>query len=163
MKTYALNPIGSMYGIFIYLHLPYKPNVGKYTSPMDPMGIVDSDVQGFVSVFSFESWQVPIWPTFWTSLLCDPPQRTSFVSGNLERQQRWYTPPRFFFCCLKIHGLNLNLSFMRHSEGNGGSLNQLWINEGQGVEGTWSINPTRIQHHFAAPFELYRGLNYPFI
>ena len=35
-------PIGSMYGICFYLHLPEKStiHVGKYTSPMDAMGIL---------------------------------------------------------------------------------------------------------------------------
>ena len=27
-----------MYGIFTYIYHKFKPNVGKYTSPMDPMG-----------------------------------------------------------------------------------------------------------------------------
>ena len=39
----ALNPIGSMYGIFTYIWLflmvKYGIHVGKYTSPMDPMGM----------------------------------------------------------------------------------------------------------------------------
>ena len=30
-------PIGSMYGIFSYIYHKNQPNVGKYTSPMDPM------------------------------------------------------------------------------------------------------------------------------
>ena len=34
------NPIGSMYGIFTYIYHKNQPNVGKYTIPMDPMGIV---------------------------------------------------------------------------------------------------------------------------
>ena len=34
-----LNPIGSMYGIFTYMYHKNQPNVGKYTSPMDPMGM----------------------------------------------------------------------------------------------------------------------------
>ena len=29
-------PIGSMYGIFTYIYYQNQPNVGKYTSPMDP-------------------------------------------------------------------------------------------------------------------------------
>ncbi len=33
-----LYPIGSMYGIFTYIYHKNQPNVGKYTSPMDPMG-----------------------------------------------------------------------------------------------------------------------------
>ena len=32
-------PTGSMYGIFTYIYHTKQPNVGKYTSPMDPMGI----------------------------------------------------------------------------------------------------------------------------
>ena len=28
-----------MYGIFPYIYHKNQPNVGKYTSPMDPMGI----------------------------------------------------------------------------------------------------------------------------
>ena len=31
-------PIGSMYGIFTYIYHKNQPNVGVYTSPMDPMG-----------------------------------------------------------------------------------------------------------------------------
>ena len=27
-----------MYGIFTYIYHKFKPNVGEYTSPMDPMG-----------------------------------------------------------------------------------------------------------------------------
>ena len=33
-----LLPIGSMYGIFTYIYHQIQPNVGEYTSPMDPMG-----------------------------------------------------------------------------------------------------------------------------
>ena len=33
-------PIPSMYGIFTYIWLIFRVNVGKYTSPMDPMGRV---------------------------------------------------------------------------------------------------------------------------
>ena len=32
----VLWPIGSMYGIFAYIYHSFQPNVGKYTSPMDP-------------------------------------------------------------------------------------------------------------------------------
>ena len=35
---FEINPIGSMYGIFTYIYHQNQPNVGKYTSPMDPMG-----------------------------------------------------------------------------------------------------------------------------
>ena len=34
-----LNPIGSMYGIFTYIYHKNQPNVGKCTSPMDPVGM----------------------------------------------------------------------------------------------------------------------------
>ena len=32
-------PIGSMYGISTYIYDKYQPNVAKYTSAMDPMGL----------------------------------------------------------------------------------------------------------------------------
>ena len=32
--------MGSMYGIFTYIYHKNELNVGKYTSPMDPMDIV---------------------------------------------------------------------------------------------------------------------------
>ena len=32
-------PIGSMYGIFTYIYHQNQPTVGKYTSPMDPIGL----------------------------------------------------------------------------------------------------------------------------
>ena len=36
-KTLAIHvPTGSMYGIFTYIYHKNQPNVGKYTSPMDP-------------------------------------------------------------------------------------------------------------------------------
>ena len=35
---YVPIPIGSMYGIYTYIWLIFMVNVGKYTSPMDPMG-----------------------------------------------------------------------------------------------------------------------------
>ena len=33
-------PLPSMYGIFTYVYHTNKPNVGKYTSPMDAMGFL---------------------------------------------------------------------------------------------------------------------------
>ena len=32
--------IGSIYGILTYIHHKNQPNVGEYTSPMDPLGKV---------------------------------------------------------------------------------------------------------------------------
>ena len=40
LLEFWINPIGSMYGIFTYIWLIFMVNVGKYTSPMDPMGMV---------------------------------------------------------------------------------------------------------------------------
>jgi len=40
-------PIGSMYGVYMiyaYIWLIFMVNVGKYTSPMDPMGFWDQNV-----------------------------------------------------------------------------------------------------------------------
>ncbi len=33
------HPKGSMYGIFTYIYNKNQPNVGKYTSPMDGIGM----------------------------------------------------------------------------------------------------------------------------
>ena len=38
----ATLPIGSMHGILTYMYDQNQPNVGKYTSPMDPMGYIHS-------------------------------------------------------------------------------------------------------------------------
>ena len=41
-------PIGSMYGIYIYTYiwLIFMVNVGEYSSPVDPMGIVGAHLVG---------------------------------------------------------------------------------------------------------------------
>ena len=39
-RTYIEYPIGSMYGIFTYMYHKNQLNVGKYISPMDPMGMI---------------------------------------------------------------------------------------------------------------------------
>ena len=41
------NPVGSMYGIFTYIYHKNQPNVGIYTSPMDPMGMDSCFCWGF--------------------------------------------------------------------------------------------------------------------
>ena len=38
--VFASYPIPSVYGIFTYIWLIFMVNVGKYTSPMDSMGIL---------------------------------------------------------------------------------------------------------------------------
>ena len=37
-NRFSRNPIESMYGIFTYIWLIFMVNIGKYISPMDPMG-----------------------------------------------------------------------------------------------------------------------------
>ena len=37
--NFPINAIGSLYGIFTYIYSKNQPNVAKYTSPMDPMGM----------------------------------------------------------------------------------------------------------------------------
>ena len=39
IKWPQINSIPSMFGIFTYIWLMFMVNVGKYTSPMDPMGM----------------------------------------------------------------------------------------------------------------------------
>ena len=36
----VLDPTGSMYGVFTFIYHKNQPNVGRYTSPMDPVGIL---------------------------------------------------------------------------------------------------------------------------
>ena len=58
-----LYPIPSMYGIFTYIYHRFKPNVGKYTSPMDPKGIaVNNSIYDFLlqQVFRCEV-SIPVW------------------------------------------------------------------------------------------------------
>ena len=38
-----------MYGIFTYIYHKNQPNVGKYTSPMDPQGFISSLVKILLS------------------------------------------------------------------------------------------------------------------
>ena len=35
---YPWGPCMDMYGMFTYIYHSFKPNVGEYTSPIDPMG-----------------------------------------------------------------------------------------------------------------------------
>ena len=53
----ASNPIGSMYGIFTYIYHQNQPDVGKYTSPMDPMGIKDSPLLMGVFLKKYLGWE----------------------------------------------------------------------------------------------------------
>ena len=38
--VYIYIPIGSMHGLLTYTWMIFMVNVGKYTSPMDPMGYI---------------------------------------------------------------------------------------------------------------------------
>ena len=42
-----------MYGIFTYIYHKNQPNVGKYTSPMDPMGYPNTEAEN--EMFSHQS------------------------------------------------------------------------------------------------------------
>ena len=42
------SPIGFMYGISTYIYHKNQPNVGKYTSPMDPMGVGISSINNII-------------------------------------------------------------------------------------------------------------------
>ena len=48
---------------YIYLHLPYKStiHVGKYTSPMDPMGLVVSPVSSLKRIFVLKESKLEHW------------------------------------------------------------------------------------------------------
>ena len=57
----ASNPIGSMEnGIFIYIYHKNQPNVGKYTSPMDPREL--KNLQNFSGIFrDHQGHGTPLW------------------------------------------------------------------------------------------------------
>ena len=45
-------PMGSIYGIFTYIQLIFMVQVGKYTSPMDPMDPIRYHSQSLAAIFS---------------------------------------------------------------------------------------------------------------
>ena len=51
-----------MYGIFTYIYHKFEPNVGEYTSPMDPMGIgVAPDIYKLPGFLGHPNWaQKPV-------------------------------------------------------------------------------------------------------
>ena len=55
-------PIPSMYCIFTYIHHRNQPNVGKYTIPMVPMGLVGGPFQDFLMISP-----TPKKTTIWTN------------------------------------------------------------------------------------------------
>ena len=70
-KKKKQGPIGSMYGIFNYIYHKNQPNVGEYTSPMDPLG---TDL----------CWQQP---RFFLGVL--PAERYVVLPGLLQWQEIW--------------------------------------------------------------------------
>ena len=51
-----MKPIGSMYGIFTYIWLIFMVNVGKYTSPMDPMGnVIHYELSWNLNIIQYDS------------------------------------------------------------------------------------------------------------
>jgi len=50
-------PIGSMYGISTYIYHENHPNVGKYTSPMDPMGYQDIKIRAS-NMYGNSYWKI---------------------------------------------------------------------------------------------------------
>ena len=48
---FLILPIPSMYGIFTYIYHKNQPNVGKYASPMDPVGYYSTHFWGSLQLF----------------------------------------------------------------------------------------------------------------
>ena len=81
-------PICSMYGIFTCIYHKHQPNVGKYTSPMDPMGYRN---EFFFKFWFFETegelagWKFKIW-CLWLYLIIIPknpdPSRSNRIEGS---------------------------------------------------------------------------------
>ena len=124
-------PIGSMYGIFTYIHhiLPLKTtiHVGKYTSPMDPSWVLNFDpIQDVTSQMctprkiNIEPENVGLEDDFPFQLLIFrgvtffflgkipnwmlPPGCASFVTSS-SSSRTLQTTGRIFFC-FRIHGLS---------------------------------------------------------
>ena len=70
-KKIQIYPVGSMYGIFPYIYGKNQPNVGEYTSPMDPMGTRQKNLM-MVTALVTVTWltclaqisRIPTWITF---------------------------------------------------------------------------------------------------
>ena len=119
IKTY---PTGSMYGIFACIYQKNQPNVGKYASPMDPMGI-----QTFEQKQRKTSLGDPSFLTFKTGVGPDLNPRNPL---NDAIPGRWFVVVTFGFGCLPWH----HLLWFHISRGKwiwslweyGGSWHQLW-------------------------------------
>ena len=67
--------MGSMYGIFTYIYHKNQPNVAKYTSPMDPMG-VGAICQSLPFFFTARNEASrAMWPSSWRLKACPCPRR----------------------------------------------------------------------------------------
>ena len=72
-------PWGSMYGTFAYIYHKNQPNVGKYTSPMDPQGKNSSFSPTWTNIFT--------WPSFSNCV-----SRISRFKSNFSWENRWNAP-----------------------------------------------------------------------
>ena len=80
-------PIGCMYGIFTYMYHQHQPNVGEYTSSMDPMGYrifiyskrtVNSRLDRIRSTLPLSKWKIPEPPVTWGIFLLSQLKRGGF-------------------------------------------------------------------------------------
>ena len=55
----TIYPLGSMYGILTYIYYTNKPNVGKYTSPMDLIGTSILHYHWFFAMSGVGYWRTP--------------------------------------------------------------------------------------------------------
>ena len=75
-----------MYGIFIYIYLEIQPNVGKYASHMDPMGLEIEDSKLEKSRSLAVKGGKPCWPhVFSWSLSMEPVSNVRKVCGNFVK------------------------------------------------------------------------------
>ena len=55
-----------MYGLFTYIWLISEVNVGRYTSPMDPMGkVLQNGNQDFIPMKKHRKTRAPQWAAGW--------------------------------------------------------------------------------------------------
>ena len=87
--AYETEPRGSMYGIFTYIYHKNQPNVGKYTSPMDPLGNED---EYFMNVQ--KHWQRETNPGFGTMMIDFQTSSTTSIHNKckLRTTHPWSSP-----------------------------------------------------------------------
>ena len=88
-----------MYGIFAYIYHKNQPNVGKYTSPMDPMGLISCH---------YVCLNISKLPVCLELVFARIQQSVTAVSGDFEVQFRIRDTPPGNFWWFPWKGVSVN-------------------------------------------------------